>query len=454
MKQDFELNRALAFHRFGWGRRFDQRPLAEGSPTQLTGRLLDDAEKSSTYTFDDLPSSREALSTWFDFRREIKAIRARKEETNVEKPKNPARWFLLGELEARFDTDRKSEIGFGERLVDFWSNHFAVSANNPRLAVLAGPYRREAVRPHITGRFEDLLLSATRHPAMIHYLDNQLSMGPNSKAGQRRNRGLNENLAREILELHTVGVNGGYTQQDVTNFAKVLTGWTIVGPKARGGTIGTFIFRKFMHEPGAQKIMGKVYDQQDMEQGIAVLRTLAYHPSTARFVSQKLVQHFVSDDPPDSLVARVEKTFLNTGGDLRRMYEALLQDADSWRPELKKFRRPYEFVVATSRALNVRPKRKNLFGSLKLMGQQPFRPPSPQGWPDVSESWIAPDALKTRLDWAEQVARSRPSRDVRELARDVLGPLLSEETDLAIARAESAKQAMALMMLSPEFQRR
>ncbi len=454
MKQEIELSQALAFHRFGWGRRYDQRALPAGSRAQLVALLLDDAENSSSLSFDDLPASRDTLKTWFDYRREIKAIRARKQEAGVEKPKSPARQFLLGELEARFDADRMSEIGFGERLVDFWSNHFAVSAINPRMAVIAGPYRREAVRPHISGRFEDLLLSVTRHPAMIHYLDNQVSMGPNSKAGRRRSKGLNENLAREILELHTVGVNGGYTQQDVTNFAKVLTGWSIVGPKARGGTIGTFIFRRFMHEPGAQKIMGKVYDQRDMEQGISVLRTLAHHPATARFVSQKLVQHFVSDDPPKILVARVEQTFLNSGGDLQRIYETLLQDTNSWRKDLRKIRRPYEYVVATSRAFNVRPKPKNLFGSLKLMGQQPFRPPSPQGWPDVGVSWIAPDALKTRLDWAEQVARRRPSRDVRALARDILGPLLSDETDLAIARAESAKQAMALMMLSPEFQRR
>ena len=191
------------------------------------------------------------------------------------------------------------------RLVMFWSNHFCVSANKGPVRGMAGAYEREAIRPHVLGRFVDMLLAVERHPAMLVYLDNHVSIGPNSRAGLNRGLGLNENLAREILELHTLGVGGGYTQEDVTNLARILTGWTVANLANPVGEPGRFFFAPARHEPGAWTVLGKRYGEAGMAAGEAVLRDLARHPATARHIARKLARHFVSAEPPAALVARL-----------------------------------------------------------------------------------------------------------------------------------------------------
>ena len=258
---------------------------------------------------------------------------------------------------AVFRQDAAAQLGnalttpspFRERLVWFWTNHFTVSLRRGDCAALVGAFVEEAIRPHVTGRFVDMLLAVMRHPAMLLYLDNVASAGPNSPAGQRGKRGLNENLARECLELHTVSPAAGYTQADVTNFARVLTGWSI---DLRGDPPG-FRFRPFAHEPGEQTVMGRRFPPGE-EGGVAALRFLAAHPETHRFLAAKLVRHFVADDPPEDAVRRIAGVLRDTDGDLAAAAAMLTTLEAAWQPQTK-LRTPLDHLIATLRALEAPP---------------------------------------------------------------------------------------------------
>jgi uncharacterized protein (DUF1800 family) len=358
------------------------------------------------------------------------------------------------EVVARYEAAQKAECGFAERLVWFWSNHFAIAAGKgARLRVTAGAFEREAIRPHVFGRFADMLLAVEQHPSMIMFLDNYLSIGPNSPAGSRRGRGLNENLAREILELHTLGVDGGYSQADVQSFAKVLTGWA-VGEKRDAGR-GTFVFNALRHEPGAQKVLTRIYPEGGVEQGRAVLADLARHPSTARFIATKLVRHFVADEPPPELVADVAKTFEATDGDLAKVSRALVEAPVAWEPPATKLRNPQEFVAAMLRATNVSAEGPQLVRLLMTLGHQPWNPGGPDGFPDKAADWLSPSGMRGRLDVASVIAqRAEATSDPATLVGQVLGPTSSKETRSAIAAADSRAQGLAILFSSPEFQRR
>ena len=361
---------------------------------------------------------------------------------------------------------------FVERLVHVWGNHFAVSADKQPLAAFAGLYEQEAIRPHVTGNFYDLLLAAERHPAMLVYLDNQTSMGPASQAATfvRRNRGrelgLNENLAREILELHTLGVDGGYSQADVTQFAKVLTGWSVGGTLGEGrallarvagdaGKPGEFHFRAGMHEPGDKTIVGKRYRERGVEEGEDVLRALALHPKTANHLATKLARHFVADDPPAKLVERLSGVYLESDGELTDVYRALLEASESWREPLAKFKTPHDFAISTYRLLGFVPDNlQPVTAFLTQAGQRPYAPGSPAGWPDTAANWNGGDALLKRIEFAAAAGRRIGDRaDPTTRAGEVLGAL-GEHTSMSIRGAESGGQAFALLLASPEFQRR
>ncbi|HEY6259424.1 MAG TPA: DUF1800 family protein, partial [Xanthobacteraceae bacterium] len=286
------------------------------------------------------------------------------------------RQIFLNESRARFGAAINGEIGLAERLVWFWSNHFCVSFDS---TVMAGAYEREAIRPHVLGRFADMLQAAESHPAMLLYLDNAQSIGPMSVAGINRDRGLNENLAREILELHTLGVRTVYTQNDVTNFAKVITGWTILPTVDNPDHGGEFVFNKRLHEPASQTLIGNTYPDTGVEQGRSVLADLARHPATARHVATKLVRHFIADDPPPGLVERLTQRFLDTDGDLKEVTKTLVSAPEAWSPEQVKIKRPGEWIVAARRAAG---RRGNLEGMLRaqaLLGEPLWRPPAPKG---------------------------------------------------------------------------
>lgn len=371
-------------------------------------------------------------------------------------PPLPQRVFLA-EAKARFSgTVHVPPIGLGERLAMFWTNHFAISAaKGPHVRMIAGAFEREAIRPYVFGRFAEMLLAVETHPAMLFYLDNQQSFGPNSVAGQNCKRGLNENLAREILELHTLGVNGGYTQDDVTSLARILTGWTVVGREGRLGTPGTFVFFPNAHEPGDQRLLGRTYVDAGFEQGKAALLHLAGHPATASHVAHKLARHFVSDDPPKALVDKLASTFRTTDGDLAAVSTALIEAKESWAPELAKIRSPLEFSIALLRATSAKPEPQPVLGGLYVMGQPFWQPAGPNGFSDLADAWASPEGMRMRMDIANAAAiKGADYFDPPQFIETRLGPLLSDETRAAVVRAESRAQGLAIAFMSPEFQRR
>ncbi|TGX55599.1 DUF1800 domain-containing protein [Sphingomonas gei] len=377
-----------------------------------------------------------------------------------------ARDHYAGAVSARALTALNSSAPFVERLVYFWANHFAVSADKLEMVGLAGSLEFEAVRPHVLGTFGDMLHAVERHPAMLVYLDQAQSVGPNSafgQAGGRRGRkaGLNENLAREILELHTLGVRTGYSQADVTEFARAMTGWTVAGlgrgpADAETGGVGSFVFAPRLHEPGTRTILGKSWAQLGEAQAASVLDLLATHPATARHIATKLARHFAGDAPPPALVARLEAAFLRSGGDLPTLYRALAEAPECWVPQPIKFKSPWEWTISALRGLGAAqlpPMAMN--GLMTQLGQPVWKPGSPAGWDDVAAGWAGPDAVMRRVEVAERLAqRTRDTVDARKRAAELFPETLSENTAQSIARAESPGQGVALMLVAPEFMRR
>jgi uncharacterized protein (DUF1800 family) len=362
-------------------------------------------------------------------------------------------------------------------MVHFWANHFAVSADKLTTIGMAGLLEFEAIRPHVLGRFEDMLFAVERHPAMLLYLDQAQSIGPNSQAAQLGQRfarfrpqaqaqrlGINENLAREILELHTLGVDSGYSQADVTEFARALTGWTVNGlargPAARflggDGTPGDFVFAARIHEPGARNILGRGYRQEGEAQAAQVLRDLASDPRTARHLAVKLARHFAGDEPPPAMVRRLEQAYLRSNGDLPTLYRVIVESPEAWVATPVKFRTPWEWSLAALRAVGSRHvEAQPSVGLLNQLGQPVWRPGSPAGFDDIAASWAGPDALMRRVEAAERIAaRTGGMIDARTLGPRVLPGALSPATSQAIARAESPRQGLALLLVAPEFLRR
>lgn len=461
----------IAANRFGLGARPGDLEIVERNPEVW---LLDQLQGPSR-----LPSDIRRLEHSSKVLVEVQQLRRTEREMRESAAKDgdagdfvrqygrTVRNHYIGQVSARYRAAAASDYPFHERLVHFWTNHFAISADKQPMPAIAGLFENEAIRPHVTGKFADLLIAAEQHPAMLLYLDNPRSAGPNSPLARRarrgsnnRNLGLNENLAREILELHTLGVDGGYTQQDVTAFAKVITGWSIGGQADNGrfadGDPGRFEFREIIHEPGEQTILGKRYPQTGVDQGESVLRDLATHASTARFLATKLARHFVADDPPTSLVDKLAAEYLETGGDLSVMYTVLIQADESWRELQSKYKTPHDFVISTLRAFDHVPDEPRIIvAALDLMAQTPYRPGSPAGWPDTAEQWGGADGLYKRIEWCNTVARVVGSRARPvELGDKVLGPAFNAATRKSVARAESGVQALTLLLASPDFQRR
>ncbi len=339
----------------------------------------------------------------------------------------------------------------------FWSNHFTVStAGGKRLiATSCTAYEAETVRNHLDGYFTDMLIAVEQHPVMLAYLDNLQSLGPNSPAGRRRSkRGLNENLAREILELHTLGVDGGYSQEDVASLARIITGWTVANGRRIPGEPGRFVFMSAMHEPGTHRLLGKAYAEDGVRQGERALTDLAAHPSTARFIATKLVRHFVADEPPAAAVEHVAKVFRDTDGHLPSVHASLLDLDESWEPQWRKLKTPNELVVSALRGLDLPDfAPKPLLGSLKLLNQYPFTAPAPAGWPDSAEHWGSPNALLQRIDWSTQVGERIGSvREPLTLLAHMSRPGNRDGLRQSVARAASASQGIALLLGGPDFQ--
>ena len=471
---------ALALHRFGMGPRAGSIAAIASDPR---GALLAELDKpgAGQIVNAELLTSAQAARLAFSFNQKQQAqriaLRISEEQkkagaavmTPMEPPQaddatmmavpepaapatpDPPAQNVNREIKTRIDAAMNAELGFVERLVWFWSNHFCISAdvvNN-----MSGGYEREAIRTHVLGRFGDMLLAAESHPAMLVYLDNFRSIGPMSVAGLINKTGLNENLAREVLELHTLGVRSVYTQDDVLRFAKAITGWTL-RPMATDPDHGNeFLFNPRLHEPGPQTILGKVYPEGGVEQGRAVLADLARHPATAAHVARKLARHFCSDEPPDSLTERLSRRFLETDGNLKEIAKTLIESPETWDEQRLKLKRPSEWLISAWRAIGVVPDAQRGLQAMAYLGERMWRPNAPQGFPDVQAAWI--DGLAQRLDIANRIAELVQERiEPAAFIEIALGPLASDETRKTIARAESRQQGLTLAMMAPEFQRR
>ncbi|HYM03862.1 MAG TPA: DUF1800 domain-containing protein [Stellaceae bacterium] len=359
----------------------------------------------------------------------------------------------LAEIDARTKAAVASETPLLERMTHFWSNHFTVSGLRPVVRGFSAAFEREAIRPYVLGRFSDMLVAVARHPAMLLYLDNAISIGPESTAGRLRGRGLNENLGRELLELHTLGVDGGYTQADVEALARILTGWSIA--RLNDPQPGSFRFAPQIHEPGPKTLLGKTYLDNGYGEGQSALLDLAHRPATAQHIARKLARHFIADNPPKDATERIARVFLASGGDLRQVMQAVIKEDAAWRAPFSKMRTPQEMVIAACRVSGFTPPPEMIVNTLHQLDQQPFFAPSPQGWPDVASEWVSPEAVLRRAQWCQAFAERMPEPpDPTEIAQAAFGEALPEETLQAIRRAPTRRVGLALLLASPQFQRR
>jgi len=458
---------AIALNRFGLGARPDDRP-----PPDPRRWLWDQFDRFETRppAWAATPDSAAIGRDYGEQRDEMRDMggdaAARQEARKA--MRQDGRQIYLQAADARLASALTTPAPFVERLVHFWANHFAISADKAPVVPLAGAFEVEAIRPHVLGRFGDMLLAVERHPAMLLYLDQVQSTGPDSVVARRiaarqpgKMPGLNENLAREILELHTLGVRSGYGQGDVTEFARALTGWTVAGSgRGRAGMdraeSGRFEFRPGIHQPGPRTILGRRYDQAGEAQGRAILDDLARSPSTARHIATKLARHFIADDPPAAVVDRLSAAFLRSEGDLPTVYRTLIDAPEAWDEKQVKFKTPWDWLLSACRGVGM-----NEAGEIRTapllqqLGQPIWRPGNPAGFDDIAASWAAPDALFRRVEIAQRIAMRVGDRlDPCSLSTKILPGSIGETTARAIAGSESPAAGLTLLLVSPGFQRR
>lgn len=450
----------LAAHRFGLGARAGEIDAMAVDPV---AHLLEQVANPDAIPTDDLKPSFEILAEHNAHRAMVMAFQKAKAKanSNVERPKrgvNPVVAAYRQETAARWRHYAATSTPFVERLAMFWSNHFTVSGRQNRLSGMVGAYEREAIRPHINGHFSDMLLAVAQHPAMLLYLNNAESTGPNSVAGKKRERGLNENFARELLELHTLGVGGGYQIKDIQALAKSLTGWSVIGPKDKfnADNQGKFQFRERAHEPGAHVFLGDRYQAtHSPEIGEKMLMRMARHPSTALFIARKLAGYFVSDMPSDDLVKTIARAFYHGEGALMPTYEAMLRHPEAWATTGGTFKPPLDFLASALRSFDTNLRPQEIDKASVVLGQPMWHAASPQGYKTDQKTWVTSDSLKTRLDMAVELARrANFDGDPLRYAHELFGSRLADGTMLAIQRAADTPQAIAIMLMAPEFQRR
>jgi len=355
-----------------------------------------------------------------------------------------------------------TEDGMRERLTQFWADHFTAKGKQGIMKQATSAYVAESIRPHVTGRFADMLRAVVVSPLMLTFLDQNISLGPNSPAGLRRKkRGLNENLAREILELHTLGVDGPYTQTDVRELAELLTG---LNYRHADG----FFFEPNQAEPGAETVLGISYGggAPRLADVMAAMDDLARHPDTATHLARKLAVHFVSDQPDEALVAAMAATYAATEGDLLAVYRTLLEHPASWQAAGGNVKLPFEYVTSSLRALDV-PERRflgwkwkdamRILGTpMRVMGQQWETPLGPDGWPEEDAEWITPVGIAGRIQWAmtipQKIVPDLP--DPRDFVEVALGPNAPQAVHFAAQAAETRREGVGLVLASPAFQRR
>lgn len=391
--------------------------------------------------------------------RAYRRARKAKDETALRSARREADALALRAAKATLARAVGSADPFRERLVAFWADHFTVAPTARIEMALPAILIDEAIRPHVGGRFADMLRAVITHPAMLLYLNQEASVGPTSQRGMRQKRGLNENLARELLELHTLGVGAAYTQDDVRELAELLTGLSVSPDKG-------FVFDARRAEPGAETVLGVSYGGKGIEPILQALDDLAARPETAAHLARKLAVHFVTDTPDAALVGALETAFTKSGGDLPAVCESLLTHPSALVPKAGKARQPFDFMVAALRGLGVHPAeildagqkgfKRLVLDPLDAMGQPFHRAPGPDGWPEAEADWITPQALAARIDWAMDAPSRivRPLPDPRAFLSGALGARAGEKLIWAVSAAESARDGVGLVLASPEFNRR
>lgn len=433
----------IALNRFGLGAKLGQIDAVKGSPKAW---LLNQI-KQPEFNFDEkLPSSADII---------VRDVQLQKSKGVKQKK------ILRDSFFATYNNFTNESIahqintntGFEWRILNFFSNHFSVTNDNSLLAGLAPTLEREAIVPNLFGQFEDLLLSVVQHPAMLHYLDNVQSFGPNSKIGINRDKGLNENLGREILELHTMGVGGGYSQADVVALAKGITGWTLGNPKQ--GETAEFIFREQGHEPGSFVLLGEEVTQSGIAQGKAMLSRICSHPSTADYICTKVAKHFIADSPPTALVESLKHTWAKTNGNLASVFSALINHEASWHSNNSKFKPPQDYVISVLRAIpnNLHPTGNDTRKVMEMFGQGPFMAGSPAGYEDSEQYWNTPAAILNRVDWVYQIV-STFSGNIESLFNSFNMNFQNKQTYNLVAGADTKQNALLLYFVNPEFMRR
>lgn len=435
----------IAAHRFGFGPKpGDIDTIAQDPRGWLAEQVTN--PQPLPVVMQDLPPVSENVLDWWD------AVIISVGEL-VKRIRGPYVRLWAREAGARLHAAIVTEAPFHERLVWFWGDHFTCSGTKGVVIGMAGGHEREAIRPHVAGRFEDMLLASTRHPGMLFYLDNYRSSGPDSPQGYYGSRGVNENLAREIMELHTLGVDQGYGQGDVQEFAKILTGWTFARRHQPGP--GGFYFNPGQHERGPKTVLGETIPESGVGEGEIVLSRLAAHPATARRAATKLARHFLADDPPPGLIAKLERSFIESEGDLKEMALTLIHADECWQSPLRKIKRPVEYVVAVRRALDDASDIAAVMEALNSFGNMPFMANSPAGWPDEEGAWLSPESAVRRARFAQAAVSGtrRAQPPATELANAVLGDLLPA-ADRAQIYGLPDDMARTLVLASPAFQRR
>ncbi|MFS8110268.1 DUF1800 domain-containing protein [Rhizobium jaguaris] len=499
----------MAVLRFGYGFRPGETPPADKDALLDPMRISDG---NCLFPVGGIEARRQAIGNVADRLRDIRSSdiddAAKRDEQKA----------IFKELQQSYQRDADARIaqaifspyGFYERLAAFWMNHFSVSVDKTQPMKLIVPlFEAEAIRPHIGGTFPDLLRSATQHPAMLIYLDQTQSLGPNSPAGIKRNKGLNENLARELLELHTLGAGSGYTQDDVRSAAMILTGITVDRQAVEAD------FRKAAAEPGSHRVLGVSYGrtQRTERDYLQLLNDLALNAKTAAHISRKLAIHFISDTPPQAMIDAMTQAWRKTDGDLMAVYGAMLDHPAAWTSEGTKARQPFDFIVAGLRALDlpknaaagaiVDPLADDVDGAqamasdspstpgnnsatpdnapdpqeakrrqaaidatfyvprglgiyaLQRMGQPVWRPPSPAGFPEGFDAWINAGELSERISWARRaISRYGKQNDPRQFLKETLADAARDDTIRVVAQAPNKMTGLTLVLASPEFNRR
>jgi uncharacterized protein (DUF1800 family) len=435
----------IAMTRFGCG-------ISPGQYDEVKGRARDwvlsqlERQSATPVSFAGFLPFRERLDSFSIKRGPENKTDADLEERRIRRWKANVR-IAEARIEAAVDTKQPLH----ERLVHFWFDHFTVSSLVGGLSGAADLYENEAIRPHIFGNFRDMLGAVTKHPLMLVYLDNVVSVGPNSSYGQERGKGLNENLARELMELHTLGVDGGYTQADVRALAKILTGWTVTPIEHADPIQLRFLANR--HEPGEKLLLGRTIPEGGQAELETALDMLASSPKTARHIARKLAAHFIADDPPENVVSVIEQRFIETGGDLKAVTRALIEHPASWNPDARKVLLPEDWSVALARLAGMDGARAApiLQTATTSLGQRVYGAPSPKGWPDSVGAWLTPETVIARASWALKIMEEWSVETDPRLLVTSYGFVEGEDAVRAITGAPSRSDGLALIAASPRF---